>query len=1508
MISRRMFLQQTAVLHSPLLSYTLTSDASKTAAQARGKRITHLHDGGFENGGSGWQLSEGAAVDTTVAHSGRASLRIRTETGDYARFLVCNPRAGAKYTVSGWVKTERVRPLRPGGGAFYAAAQYEFQARPAQYTSEGHIEEQHLGNIIGDTEWMHFHQTFTCLATTTWFEVAIGIYRGSGTAWFDDVTFVEGDQPCELADAIEQDEALFWSHTALLAALGRKRPRAAVLRDHLPVRGTASDPERLATLLGNSFDTAFVTAEDLEQPERFNRRLYDLLVLPYGETFPLPAASALRAFLSQGGDLLTTGGYAFLSPVVRDQNDWRFDDERVWEEHSQNLVPADFSLTISELVKAGWNLSDKEACSVNTGEQAAAVRIEAGEWGRSADWHFTVAAGGPGKRYCVEAKIRAEAINASQGGYGYLSLEQRDSRGYIIYAMPLELKCISGTTDWQTVREIVALAPQARQFRLRFGLRSASGTILVKDLRLEERRAEPRLNTATGFPQDELVIQPEQIGVFDPDYRLKRVAYIEPAPGQRVFAQSLHVSGEFSGYAACGVLGINNARWMPLLNCYDRYGRLRGAAGAMMQHYNGPYARGTWAFFGVDNVDLFASGSFDGVIPALGRAMARKCYLRELETDLASYRDGETVRIQVKASNFGLVAQHVRVDLEVKPEGSGSPAFQYATTLRLAAGQTSPVTVDWKPARFEFAEYRVEASLLSGAERIDQVETGFLVWKEETLRSGAPIQFQDNYVRLHSRAMFLQGTDDYIYMFLNRDENPLTMQAVACGCRDACVDIYENLMGMRGPQHNPPLAWWRWVDSMMLSMQRAGGVFMPGMLIFSNTAVSDADLEDQKAFCRRFAERYRTVPGLIYYLNGDLELHDPNLPDLQKLFREYLLKKYGSEEQLRKAWEVNPPATSLSQLRIGTGTDQWRDIQTVDSYQFRAELVRRWLGGLSSAIRTVDTQHPITAEFYQASAGGIDLVSASDALDFANFGYFDRPELDRQRFPAVLKFLDQNLKGKGVHAGEFGVKTHPAWKSSTGYLQSRSETYEQKYFLELTHTAFGQGAAKVQNWSWKYPSNLPFEWGINYSCDNVPRDVRAFYRNSGILLRSFRPVYHPPSTVVLMPDQARKGGQGQLIYQGLINTFRLLIDARITFGTLEDLACDRLPQNVRTIFYPLSYNPPDAVFSRLERFVRNGGNLYLSGDISYDELRLRTKINRLRELCGVAFEQEIYPGVQFGKHLRTVRAAAGTDWPTYWGAPGIRVRPSGAAVLAQTEDGVPAVTENRVGEGRVLFTPDPFETHAPLGNPDGMKFYAAVLRRLGIEAESAEPSNAPLHVYRIGTEDRTTVHIVVNHGNADLASVRISTGGAPVSLSLGGRLPGVAAVNTAAEAIAVEGSGEIRQGERLLVASASHLIAIAGDHRPLIESRRLLLLPMGTGSVTVPNRSRWSNAAVWIGGVEQGRWKTYERFQPTTDGPELRLDVDADRNLSMIVIAESGDENAVAALAENMVLRPWAAA
>ncbi|HEX3662906.1 MAG TPA: hypothetical protein VHU89_15835 [Acidobacteriaceae bacterium] len=1511
--SRRTFLQGmgaagVAALGRRVWSAPLPA-AVQQALRRAGKSVTLLEDGGFQGSAWGWQFTEGAALSRVGRHAPCGSVQVRTQSGDYARFLVLGPETGKTYTLSGWVKTEGIVADDDVSGAYFTASQFEFQGRPTEYTVDGkQIPEKRYGNFTGTAGWQRFSQSFTCLPGTTWFEVAVGIARAAGKAWFSELTFVEGSAPADLDAVVDYWQALAWAHRDRVGTVARSRPAAAVLRDTLPVRGHSSDPQHLAQLLSESYDVSFLTAPELADPQRLNRAAFDLLVLPYGESFPLPARAAVEKFLADGGDLFSTGGYAFQSPLIQQEGRWQFYEEVVHDERGENLLPA---------LAAGsaWTASEPQGASFETaaipgsGQQPAArVSLPSGSWNRTAAWFLEIPGGAEGDRYCLEAWVRTDGVHPAPDGQAFLGIEQLDEKGESIEAAGVQLAEIRDTRPWQQVRRLICLAPGCRKLRVGFGLQKATGTLWVAALRLEHRLPQVRINTASGFPQDELQINPRQIGMFDADFRLKRASLLRPAADQKILHAPGTMTGAFQGYAATCVLGMNRARWIPLLECFDGSGRKRGAAGSLVHHLRGPYAGGSWAFFGVDNQDLFAPGSSLGeaTVRAVAQALTRKCFLHACETDFACYRQGEPVRLRVLATN--LSAPSAQLEVRWTITAADRTVYQSQSRLSLAAGQTERIEAEWRPASFAAAQYRVTAELLTTGAVTDNLHTGFVVWSEDTLRQGLPFEFRDNYFQAAGQSLFLQGTDDYLHTFIDQDENPLTWQRDVQGCRDSCIDVYENLMGLRGPQNRPTQTWWRWVDAMLLATQAAGGVFFPGMLIFSNTAVSNRDLAEQQAFVRAFADHYRNAAGIMYYLNGDLELHDPNLPDIQALYTHYLREKYGTDDALREAWALSPPEAPIGRLSIHSGKDDWRDIRTLDDFKFRTEVVRRWLNTLYDSIRTVDRQHPVTAEFYSVPVDGIDLPNALGKLELANFGYFAPPDEDFYRFPQVCKFLDQRIRGKGLNIGEFGVKTHPAWRDASDYIAARSEAYEHAYFLAIAHYGFALGASKIQNWCWKYPSDLPFEWGINYSNELVPRDVRAVYRNTGLFFRRLRPRYEPSDTLLLIPGDNRKGGQAMQVLEGLGNSLRLLIDARVSFSTLGDEFLDELPPHVRTIFYPLPYCPDDRIVARLEAFVRQGGQLYISGDLSYDPLRRRTRADRLTSLCGVEFVSERYPNIDYQNGALPLTGVE-AGWPDYIGAPGIVMRLAGARTLVAGRHGAPVVTEFSLGQGRVIFSADPIELHGdPRYQPYAHAFYRALCAAFHLSGEAVEPAAAPVHVFRVPSQDEREITILVNTSTTEtLRELQVPSRAGEVGLTLGPLLSGAVIAGQDDRLHAVESSGDVRVKGSLLLGSDLHCMAVSISDQPLDSSRAWLFLPMAEGLLTIAGADRWRQPVVLVGEIADGRWRQGERFSPSRDGSSLALPITPDRALSMVILCEADHQSRAVAQIETWVKRPWEA-
>ena len=199
------------------------------------------------------------------------------------------------------------------------------------------------------------------------------------------------------------------------------------------------------------------------------------------------------------------------------------------------------------------------------------------------------------------------------------------------------------------------------------------------------------MTTARGTPRDGLVVSPTQIGAFDADYRLRRVSAVRAATGQTLFPVAV-TAGAVQGWAASAVRGVDQTRWVPLLEAFDRYGRPRGAAGALLIHYGGFFSGSAWGYFGVEDQDLFAAGTpaLTQGLPNLVRAMVRGLYLRHLTTDYTSYTPGDTVKVAVTVENRGAGAPSPEVHYRVTATGADAPAFETVRAVTLAAHSSAP--------------------------------------------------------------------------------------------------------------------------------------------------------------------------------------------------------------------------------------------------------------------------------------------------------------------------------------------------------------------------------------------------------------------------------------------------------------------------------------------------------------------------------------------------------------------------------------------------------------------------------------------------------------------------------------------------------------------------------------------------------------------------------------------------------------------------------------------------
>lgn len=1008
-----------------------------------------------------------------------------------------------------------------------------------------------------------------------------------------------------------------------------------------------------------------------------------------------------------------------------------------------------------------------------------------------------------------------------------------------------------------------------------------------------------RLNTRHGRPADGLEVEPTQLGVFQADYPLERAIQARTAPMQAVVPAGLALDGPLEGWAACGVVGWNHARWVPLIHTYDRYGRLRGAAGGLLRHYAGPWAGSSWAIFGVTNRDLFASGQ-----PAMSEAFVRivhtlvhDTYLTSLTTEHACYQPGETVRFQLPVFNGGRHSRQLQLHLEVFPgqpanmsnpslPGSRSgrstslsePVVAFTLPVRVESRQTQLATCEWSPAKFSADFYHVTARLEEGGRDIDRMAGGFGVWNPEAVASGPRLTLRDNYLRFGKRPLFLFGTDDWSYVFQTARETPLQWLEDMRLRRDFGVLIYENLQfGLPAPPERKE-ALLRKVDGIVQLTQTHGQVYFPGLLIGYNAAASETDLAAQREYGREFARRHRRVPGLIYYLNGDYrcELTEAVTPE----WNEFLRDRYGSHEHLASAWSAQPPHQALGQIPADDYHDweqTWDDVSAYDRNCFRAWLLRRWNRTLISGIREEDSIHPTSGEFYQVPHGGVDLPAGIDGLDLANFGFFEKPGVDLAKFPGLCVYNDQRARGKSGGPGEYGVKTHPAWGDGRDYGYHTARTREQaiELFLAIPHCALGLGASRIHNWCWKDDAHRVFPWGMIYPCDGVPKDTAYVHRNLSLLFRHFAPVYQEPTVYVLTPDSHRLGGAKWKVIHGILASIDLALALHIpNLGTLNEMGLE-IPRSARAIYYPLPFCPPDEAYGKILNWVHRGGVLYLSGDISFDELRRRSRTQRLEELCGVRFVSQNYSNL-------AVRPADPADQPC------IQVEALGATVIERTPSGAPLRVEHRVGRGRVLFTSDPIELHSTEARQArNLGWYRRVLEMAGVAPLALDPDDPRLLLLQVPLRDGGKVWIVGNFDErATRRTVALQADNHRLTLTVARRRPALAWWDGAGNLRAIESQGQCTVDGEWVVQDGTSGAVLTLDGRDIRRSRAMVWMPLQPGSIRWQSDIRWNMPVVETGEIREGTWQTGETQAVDRSPGELGFAVSADQAFSWLLVCD----------------------
>lgn len=1279
-------------------------------------------------------------------------------------------------------------------------------------------------------------------------KVGLDAFQGALVS-FDDVRLSSR----EIAEQIKRRR----ERTAqVLRTVGYRRSakgNIAIFRDAgVPVHESApSDPERLGRILTVAgYGVTFVDARALSDRGLMARLNFDIVILPYGSAFPRGAMPAFRRFLRQGGSFVSMGGYF---------GDNLYDAE---DRADANLLR---NGGFEDGLK-GWTKGDArvEGLSIDVSTGRAVVHIRVTDEAPSSFYDVSQRIAGLQPGTVVQAKVRVRTEGVQQGHGAYIALNYFDADGKRIRWD--QSKGVRGTHDWMPVAVLGEIPARTAWVTVNL-LLHGRGQAWFDDGELTPGMPGARcLNTREGDihgPGNSLRVSPAQIGVFDPGYRLENVTHLRAG-------LSFELSAEAAGYSASGlfigngnpVRAVTHARPIHLIEALDKYGRRCGSAGALIRNYRGHYAGSDWAVFGVNNIDLFApqvQGSAQLLTDTVA-AMQARVFIAEVGTELACYRRGEPVKLRARLANYGRSDRTAELRFTVADRTRTRRVHEQALSVALPPGGTVEASVNWQPAELDNDFYEIEIQLVLDGRVVDTMRSAFVLWQEGQLKSGPRFEVRDAYLSRNGRTAFLCGTDESGYCFFAQSEDPLVWDEEFRLMRDLGLRIYRGMhfftvFDPKKPFHtldDLPRARLRRLDAMVSLSQHYDLMFLFVSNVGLQLARGDpAQLRARKNALRLLAARYADVPGFVFNMDHQEFIRKPQA-GADRALRGFLSERYGGTEKWAAAWG-RQEVTSLDQVHFDerpATRAAWNSAQSLDVGEFLYSYREAWRSNGADAVHSGNRAALYCQDFslYWWPDFPWPAPETLERLDVTGTHFYG----DAAQFPVRIKRADMQIMGKPIAQTEFGLLTHPAWQ---GHRDARLTHDAADAFLMMAgHYCLGLGATMMSNWNWKEMKECIFPWAIAHH-DLVPKAHALAYRNMALLFSTFSPCYTPPQVFIVVPSAHLKTGKVRQVDAGVLACIRRLLSCHVHFGLIGEGYLKHVPESAKALFYPIPFCPPDEAIARLTAFVRSGGCLYFSGDISFDSRGERTKGDRLRMLAGVHYVSENYP------HLRVPGAAPNT--------PAIKVRAGSAQVLVDSEAG-PRAVHHVLGRGHVIFCPDPVEVSGgdvvlpaeavaqlmarrdrPMQASD---VYNVLLDLAGVDRIDVLPRDPDLHAFEIPTQAGGRVFVFYNTGERS-REIAVRYQGRALRLNLAGQRPGLAHFSSQGTLLAVECQDRATVDGEPIISGQGHFMATCwrGNSETRAGGHSLVMV-VGEGSALLNPTPELHNPVVQYGEFRNGKW------------------------------------------------------
>lgn len=453
-------------------------------------------------------------------------------------------------------------------------------------------------------------------------------------------------------------------------------------------------------------------------------------------------------------------------------------------------------------------------------------------------------------------------------------------------------------------------------------------------------------------------------------------------------------------------------------------------------------------------------------------------------------------------------------------------------------------------------------------------------------------------------------------------------------------------------------------------------------------------------------EHYSNNPAVIgWQIDNETSAYGASNHDVFVGFVNYLKKKFGTPENLNKAWFLN---------YWGQDVNSWEDMPTRDDAQstgYKLEWTRwqqlrvtDYLGWQAALVRRYGGAHQfVTTDFAGGFKPDVNEEAVAAHLDIAamNVYHGTQDHFDGSG-QAWAEDYARSLKHSNFLVTETNAQTI-GWDSAFQYPPYDGQLREDVY----THIA--NGADMVEYWHWaSIPSGQETYWKGVLSHDFEPNRAYAEVSRTGGELQTLGPqlagMTQKSQVAILWSRDSMNAidfmpftwtgpewtaGHPMAGYTSLARQFH---DALYFLNTGVDFVFPETKNfsRYKLLIVPALYISSDALLQRISDYVKNGGNVIMTFKSGFANMNSAVRWVRapgpLRAACGFSYQE--FSSLEHPLALRgdPFHVGSGDNKVMYWAE---FLMPNDARALAYYDHPFfgrwPAITENHYGKGTLLY-------------------------------------------------------------------------------------------------------------------------------------------------------------------------------------------------------------------------------